>query len=178
MCLCCVLDNYFSFNFPTQPYLVLFLFLVFLLVFFNFSDFPWNSYTCTTVGSKIVLERLVTSSNLFCYNLGTLPIGHKIRNHSDFITVVSSHEKIKPHKVCILWSLLIVWIIPYEKMFMVIKMHKCIKIQNSQYQLNDIKVRWLEWWQIRYKISRCYRIWLCYGETFSIKVCKWNQRVK
>ena len=36
--------------------------------------------------------------------------------------VVSEYEKMKTHKVCILWSLLILSIIPYEKMYTVIKM--------------------------------------------------------
>ena len=35
---------------------------------FSFSYFPWNSYNCNTIGNKIVLERLLTSSNLFLHN--------------------------------------------------------------------------------------------------------------
>ena len=66
MCPCCVRNNYLSVNFFT--FFVTFFFVVIQsYLFFNFSDFPWNlwnSYTCTAIGSKIVLERLVISSNL------------------------------------------------------------------------------------------------------------------
>ena len=81
MCHCCVSDNYVSVSFPRQPYLLLFLFSVVIqsFVFFKFSIFPWNSYTCTTTGNNMVLKSLVTSSNLTLHNWGTASIGHKIR---------------------------------------------------------------------------------------------------
>ena len=82
MCHCCVRDNYLSVSFPTQPYLLLFLFSVVIqsFVFFKFLIFSWNSYTCTTTGNKMVLESLVTSSSLSLHNWGTASIGHKIKN--------------------------------------------------------------------------------------------------
>ena len=40
--------------------------------FFNFFDFQWNSYTCTTISDKILLKGLVTSSDLTLHNWGTL----------------------------------------------------------------------------------------------------------
>ena len=81
MCHCCVSDNYVSVSFPRQPYLLLFLFSVVIqsFVFFKFSIFPWNSYTCTTTGNNMVLKSLVTSSNLTLHNWGTASIGHKIK---------------------------------------------------------------------------------------------------
>ena len=82
MCHGYVSDNYLSVSFPTQPYLLHFLFSVVIqsFVFFKFSIFPWNSYTCTTTGNNIVLESLVTSSNLTLHNRGTASIGHKIKH--------------------------------------------------------------------------------------------------
>ena len=78
MYLCCVRDNYLSVNFSYTSFFA-FLFVVIQgFVFFSFSDFSWNSYTCTTIDSKIVLERLVASFNLFLHNWETFPIGHKI----------------------------------------------------------------------------------------------------
>ena len=78
MCHGCVSDNYLSVSFPTQPYLLLFCFRWWF--FFKFSIFPWNSYTCTTTGNNMVLESLVTSSNLTLHNRGTASIGHKIKH--------------------------------------------------------------------------------------------------
>ena len=46
-------------------------------VFFSFSYFPCNSYSCTIFGSKMLFERLVTSFNLFLHNWGLLPRRHK-----------------------------------------------------------------------------------------------------
>ena len=82
MCHGCVSDSYLSVSFPTQPYLLLFLFSVVIqsFVFFKFSIFPWNSYTCTTTGNNMVLESLVTSSNLTLHNRGTASIGHRIKH--------------------------------------------------------------------------------------------------
>ena len=82
MCHGCVSDNYLSVSLPTQPYLLLFLFSLVIqsFVFFKFPIFPWNSYTCTTTGNNMVLECLVTSSNLTLHNRGTASIGHKIKH--------------------------------------------------------------------------------------------------
>ena len=79
---CCVSDNYLFVGFPTQPYLLLFLFSVVIqsFVFYKFYIFPWNSYTCTTTGNKMVLESLVTFSNLTLHNRGTASTGRKIKN--------------------------------------------------------------------------------------------------
>ena len=85
--------------------------------FFNFSDFPWNSYTCTTIVNKIALERLLTSSSLFLHNWGTEIIG--IRPYVP--TWCPNIKKMKAHKVYILWNLLILSSIPYEKLCMVKK---------------------------------------------------------
>ena len=113
MCQCCVCNNYL------HNFFVTFLFLVIQsFFFFNFSDFPWNSYICTTVGNKIVLERLVTSSNLFLHNWGAEIIGIRL-----FVSTWRPNVKrMKAHKVRILWSLLILSSILYKKICMVIKM--------------------------------------------------------
>ena len=82
MCHGYVSDNYLSVSFPTQPYLLHFLFSVVIqsFVFFKFSIFPWNSYTSTTTGNNMVLESLVASSSLTLHNRRTASIGHKIKN--------------------------------------------------------------------------------------------------
>ena len=109
MYMCCVRDNYLSVNFSIQPLFVTFLFAVMQsFFFFNFFDFAWNLYTCTTIGKKIVLERLVIFSNLFLHNWRTKIIG--IRPYVS--TWCSNIKKIKAHKVCILWGLLILSSIP------------------------------------------------------------------
>ena len=107
------------FKFSYTNFFVTFLFAVNQSFFFsNFSDFPWNSYICTIIGDKIALEKLVTSSSLFLYNEGTENIG--IRPYA--WTWCPNIKKMKAHKICVLWSLLILSSIPYEKICMVIKM--------------------------------------------------------
>ena len=69
----CVRNNYLFVKFLTKPcYFFLISVMVQSLVSFNFFDIPWNSYTCTTIGNKILLKSLVTSSDLSLHNWGTL----------------------------------------------------------------------------------------------------------
>ena len=64
--------------------------------------------------------------------------------------MVPKYEKMKVHKVCIFWSLLIVSSIPYAKICMVIKMtifstiHSCPTSRYIQ-RLNNIETRVLDW---------------------------------
>ena len=78
----------------------------------SFSTFPifHKIHPSTKICNKIVWKRLVISSTLSLYYWVMFLIGHKIRNHLYYtlrFNVVSEYNKMKAHKVCILWSLLI-----------------------------------------------------------------------
>ena len=99
-------------KFSYTNFFVTFLFAVIQsFFFFSFFDFLWNSYICTTTGNKIILERLVTSSSLFLHNWGTKIIG--IRPYVS--KWCPNIKRIKAQKIYIVWSLLILLSISYEK---------------------------------------------------------------
>ena len=173
-----------SVNFPTQPFLLHFCLWSFKVFSFStFSDFSWNSYTCTAIDNKIVMEKLVRSSSLFSHKLGTEIIG--------FTPYVSSWcsniKKMKAHNVCILWSLLIWSSIPYGKNMHGNKNEDLFSIIHSRPTSRCIILT--EWYYssltgmaanktYSFFGKMFYRFWRYYDEPFSIKVCKWNQKVK
>ena len=69
---CVIIISLQSFLYNLICYFFLISVVIQSFVFFNFFNFPWNSYTCTTIGDKILLKGLVTSSNLSLHNWGTL----------------------------------------------------------------------------------------------------------
>ena len=108
MSFCCVRYNNPAVHFSTQPYLLLFLVFSGNLKLHLFQLFHFFPYTCTTIGNKIALKRLVTPSSLFLDYRRTLPTGHKIRNHRYFklsFNVASKLEKMKVFLSCQLFLL-------------------------------------------------------------------------
>ena len=79
--------NHFHTFFTKFSYTTFFVTFLFVMIqsffFFNFSDFPWNSYNWTTTDSKIVLERSVITSNLLLHNYGTEIIGIRLKFQRD-----------------------------------------------------------------------------------------------
>ena len=69
---CVIILSLKSFLHNLICYFFLFSIVIQIFVFFNFFDFPWNTYTCTTIGNKILLKSLVISSDLSLHNWGRL----------------------------------------------------------------------------------------------------------
>ena len=106
--MCVIIIPQYIFPHNLICYFFLFSVVIQSFIFFNFSTFSLNPYTCTTIGNKIALKRLVTPSSLFLDYRRTLPTGHKIRNHRYFklsFNVASKLEKMKVFLSCQLFLL-------------------------------------------------------------------------
>ena len=96
-------------------------------------------------------------------------------------------KKMKAHKAYILWSLLFLSCIPYEKdlhdnkndeflaQFMFIP-HLAARYQFEKYHRTLTGMAANKTYDFLEKMR--YRFWRCCDKPFSIKVCKWNQKVK
>ena len=108
--------NYLSVSFPTQLYLLLFCVFIGDSNFCFFSNFSFFHETHT-----LALNHIAELGDIFQSAPTQLRDAFRLKVLDLSLNLVFEYEKIKAHKVCILWSLLTLPIIPYDKMCMIIK---------------------------------------------------------